>query len=95
MELFNTLNSVLLSVIVGVVLFVIAVIYFANRKKPRLLDSEGKEIKVSEETRAALIQEYKLIKRRKSKFSRAKRDRISQLVEHMVEIGIIKPKEIL
>ena len=63
-------------------------------KKPKLMSSEGKEIKVTKESRAALIHEYKRIKKKQSKFSAAKRRKITELVDHMVEIGMIDSREL-
>lgn len=88
------MNIILLLITLVVTPFTLRIIYLAYFKKPKLMSSEGKEIKVTKETRAALIEEYKKIKTKKSKFSTKKRKKITELVDHMVDIGMIHKSEL-
>lgn len=54
----------------------------------------GQKAVITKEVKEAMVQEYMLIQDKKSKFSRQKRDKIVQTVEHLVSTGEIKlPKQ--
>ena len=71
--------------IILAILFTVQIVRKSKAAQPRLLDQYGEEVIVTDETKAALIREYKLIKNKKSEFPVIKRRRIVDLVDHLVE----------
>lgn len=85
----------LMLLIVAIVSIASVIIYQLKQKtKPQLRDQNGKIVRIDPKTREALIEEYKRIKLKKSKFGAAKRKRIVDLVDFEISRGKIKSSEV-
>ena len=90
-----TTIQIIYSAIAFLVLAGVFMLGLSKRKpKARLFDADGKTVKVTEETKTALIAEYKLIQRKQSKFSNARRKKMVQLVDHLVSTGEINDSQL-